>query len=515
MTTRWADWSAEAEAAYQRLAAALRQGRRRRAVDGRHAHAVAGAAASRDRRDRAASTPRRSRSRPRSRDGAGDGRRGHRRHARASAPTSPIRTSTESAYDADAAARRCSRSSRTAWRSQASATARSRCPVLILTSPQDHVVEPANGDFLAADVGGPVERVTLERSYHVATLDYDKDVIFERGGRVRPQGPLTAGRDARARPRARSVDRRCCSPACSASIPSPSNGTIHIGPLQLRAYGLMIALGVLAAVWLAGRRLGAAGHRHPRRHVGDRAVGGARRRHRRPAVPRDHRLAAASRDDWSTSSRSGRAASASGAASRSASPSGIWAAARRGIPLRAGCRCASPRRCRWPRPSAGWGNWWNQELFGRPTDLPWALEVSSDKAVPAGYPPATTFHPDVPLRVAVEPAAVRRADLDRPPVPASGARTAVRAVRRRLHVRALLDRAAAHRRGLAVSGVGGSTRSCRSWCSRSPSCTSWSRCAAPGRTRSEHAVGAQVEVDVEVADADDEPSARAGRAARR
>ncbi|HEY5860872.1 MAG TPA: prolipoprotein diacylglyceryl transferase family protein, partial [Actinomycetota bacterium] len=39
------------------------------------------------------------------------------------------------------------------------------------------------------------------------------------------------------------------------SIPSPPSGTIHIGPLQLRAYGLMIALGVLAAVWLFGRRL--------------------------------------------------------------------------------------------------------------------------------------------------------------------------------------------------------------------------------------------------------------------
>lgn len=53
------------------------------------------------------------------------------------------------------------------------------CPVLILNSPQDHVVEPSNSDFLAATVAGPVERVTLERSYHVATLDYDRDIIFE------------------------------------------------------------------------------------------------------------------------------------------------------------------------------------------------------------------------------------------------------------------------------------------------------------------------------------------------
>jgi carboxylesterase len=51
------------------------------------------------------------------------------------------------------------------------------CPVLIMTSPNDHVVEPANSDHLAAAVAGPVERVTLERSYHVATLDYDGQLV--------------------------------------------------------------------------------------------------------------------------------------------------------------------------------------------------------------------------------------------------------------------------------------------------------------------------------------------------
>jgi carboxylesterase len=53
-------------------------------------------------------------------------------------------------------------------------------PLLLLTSPQDHVVEPAQSDFLASTYGGPVERVTLARSYHVATQDYDKDLIFEK-----------------------------------------------------------------------------------------------------------------------------------------------------------------------------------------------------------------------------------------------------------------------------------------------------------------------------------------------
>jgi carboxylesterase len=55
-----------------------------------------------------------------------------------------------------------------------------RCPLLLCSSPQDHVVPPENSDFLAERWGGPVERVRLERSYHVATLDYDRDLIIER-----------------------------------------------------------------------------------------------------------------------------------------------------------------------------------------------------------------------------------------------------------------------------------------------------------------------------------------------
>jgi carboxylesterase len=55
-----------------------------------------------------------------------------------------------------------------------------RMPMLLLNSPQDHVVEPAQGDYLAASYGGPLERVLLERSYHVATQDYDKQLIFDR-----------------------------------------------------------------------------------------------------------------------------------------------------------------------------------------------------------------------------------------------------------------------------------------------------------------------------------------------
>jgi len=39
-----------------------------------------------------------------------------------------------------------------------------------------------------------------------------------------------------------------------------------------------------------------------------------------------------------------------------------------------------------------WGNWFNQELFGRPLDAPWALEIDPINR-PAGYEEYATFHP--------------------------------------------------------------------------------------------------------------------------
>lgn len=53
-------------------------------------------------------------------------------------------------------------------------------PLLLITSRQDHVIDPANSAHLAATYGGPVEHVWLDRSYHVATQDYDRDDIVAR-----------------------------------------------------------------------------------------------------------------------------------------------------------------------------------------------------------------------------------------------------------------------------------------------------------------------------------------------
>jgi carboxylesterase len=55
-----------------------------------------------------------------------------------------------------------------------------RCPLLIMQSRHDHVVPSESGDVLAAGAAGPVERVWLEQSYHVATLDLDQPEIEER-----------------------------------------------------------------------------------------------------------------------------------------------------------------------------------------------------------------------------------------------------------------------------------------------------------------------------------------------
>ena len=53
-------------------------------------------------------------------------------------------------------------------------------PILVFSSTDDHVVPPESSAHLRDTAGGEVEFVTLERSYHVATQDYDRDLITER-----------------------------------------------------------------------------------------------------------------------------------------------------------------------------------------------------------------------------------------------------------------------------------------------------------------------------------------------
>jgi carboxylesterase len=50
-------------------------------------------------------------------------------------------------------------------------------PSLLLSSRVDHTVAPENGDEIVNKSSGPVERIWLEESYHVATLDNDQDTV--------------------------------------------------------------------------------------------------------------------------------------------------------------------------------------------------------------------------------------------------------------------------------------------------------------------------------------------------
>jgi prolipoprotein diacylglyceryl transferase len=176
-----------------------------------------------------------------------------------------------------------------------------------------------------------------------------------------------------------------------ASIPSPSDGTIELGPLTIHAYGLVIALGVVAGIWLFGRRLEArgAGTRDDATAVGMWGVLGgiigARLYH-----------VATSWDSFSGDPLrifaiwKGGLGIPGGIALGIAV--GLYAAKRRGLDVPVAVTCVTPGI---PLAQAigRWGNWFNQELFGGPTTLPWALEVSDETAMKAGYPPGTTFHP--------------------------------------------------------------------------------------------------------------------------
>jgi carboxylesterase len=52
-------------------------------------------------------------------------------------------------------------------------------PLRVFTSRQDHVVPPADSEHLVASYGGPVEHTWLDRSYHVATRDFDRQIVID------------------------------------------------------------------------------------------------------------------------------------------------------------------------------------------------------------------------------------------------------------------------------------------------------------------------------------------------
>ena len=178
--------------------------------------------------------------------------------------------------------------------------------------------------------------------------------------------------------------------ALPASIPSPPSSGISIGPLNLRMYGLMIALGVIAAVWLCGRLFEEKGI-GTKDDAGSIAmwgviggVIGARLYH----VATDwHRFS----DDLGAIPRIWEGGLGIPGGIAAGVLAGAYQAKRRGIDPLMGLTCATPAIAL-AQAIGRWGNWFNQELFGRATDVPWALEIDDDH-LPSGYPSGTTFHP--------------------------------------------------------------------------------------------------------------------------
>jgi len=175
-------------------------------------------------------------------------------------------------------------------------------------------------------------------------------------------------------------------------LPSPGEGVWHLGPLPIRAYALCIILGVIAAVWFGERRWEERGG--IRGQVSDVALWavpfglvGARVYH----VITDHELYfGAGRHPIRALEIWNGGLGIWGAIAGGVF--GAWFACRRmGIRLPSLMDALAPGLLL-AQAIGRWGNYFNQELFGRPTTLPWGLKIDQAHR-PSGYEDDATFHP--------------------------------------------------------------------------------------------------------------------------
>jgi prolipoprotein diacylglyceryl transferase len=176
-----------------------------------------------------------------------------------------------------------------------------------------------------------------------------------------------------------------------ASIPSPSQGVWELGPFPLRAYALCIIAGIVAAAWLTDKRWIARGGAPG--DVLDIATW---------AVPFGIIGGRIYHVITSPQAYFGEGGDPLRAFAIWEGGLGIWGAIffggvgawiacrRRGIPLPVFADAVAPGLLV-AQAIGRLGNWFNQELFGRPTDLPWGLEI--DLRYRGEYAAFTTFHP--------------------------------------------------------------------------------------------------------------------------
>jgi phosphatidylglycerol---prolipoprotein diacylglyceryl transferase len=174
-----------------------------------------------------------------------------------------------------------------------------------------------------------------------------------------------------------------------ANIPSPDNGTIDAGPFTIHLYGLMLLLAIASAVALTGwrwTRFGGDWDLVFRVAVWGVAAGivGARLYHVITSwdeVP----------DEWWGPFAVWQGGLGVWGGILFGCLAGAWIVHRSGQSVRLFLDAAAPGILL-AQGIGRFGNWFNQELFGKPTDLPWALEIDPAHR-PPGYFDHDTFHP--------------------------------------------------------------------------------------------------------------------------
>jgi prolipoprotein diacylglyceryl transferase len=175
------------------------------------------------------------------------------------------------------------------------------------------------------------------------------------------------------------------------SIPSPHTGVVHLGPLAIRMYGLMLLAGIAAAIWLTGVRWVRRGgdwdlvFRVAVWGVGFGIVG-ARLYHDITSWSEVQAI-----DKWWAPFAVWKGGLGVWGGILFGCLAGAVIVRRSGNSVFRFMDAAAPGILL-AQGIGRIGNWWNQELFGKPTSLPWGLEIDPAHR-PADHVADSTFHP--------------------------------------------------------------------------------------------------------------------------
>ncbi|MDR0594906.1 MAG: prolipoprotein diacylglyceryl transferase [Bifidobacteriaceae bacterium] len=176
-------------------------------------------------------------------------------------------------------------------------------------------------------------------------------------------------------------------------LPSPTDSVWHLGPVAIRAYALTMIAGIVAAGLIGARRLDAAGYKADAMFEialwgVPFGIVGARLYH---VLSSPAAYFGPGGNPWEAFAIWRGGLGVWGAIALGA-VGGIIGARRMGVPAGVAADALAPGIAV-GQAIGRLGNWFNQELFGAPTTLPWGLKVSPATAEAAGFPPETLFHP--------------------------------------------------------------------------------------------------------------------------